>query len=216
MYALYNNIKEAYLFEKVICMLLSFIALISVSCSTVHGPSVPTPNAASPAPLQTPYSAAGQSNIRIDTPETLPPKSPSKTAMPATIDMLQQLISKAESYAGAGDYANAIDTFTLILSRLEDCSLNTLALTCDAYIGIADAYEKLYGYEKALDILADGILEIYSSLGADASYDLRVRWLEIRLRHAEMSRSRQSITKGLSVVSHISCRAKLRFSQKRH
>lgn len=171
--------------KKIICMLLSFIALISVSCSTVHGPSVPTPNAASPAPLQTPYSAAGQSNIRIDTPETLPPKSPSKTAMPATIDMLQQLISKAESYAGAGDYANAIDTFTLILSRLEDCSLNTLALTCDAYIGIADAYEKLYGYEKALDVLADGILEIYSSLGADASYDLRVRWLEIRLRHAE-------------------------------
>lgn len=99
--------------------------------------------------------------------------------------MLQQLISKAESYAGAGDYANAIDTFTLILSRLEDCSLNTLALTCDAYIGIADAYEKLYGYEKALDILADGIFEIYSSLGADASYDLRAHWLEIRLRHAE-------------------------------
>ena len=170
--------------KKVICMLLSFIALISVSCSTVHDPSVPTPNALSPSPSQTPCPAFDQSSIRIDTPETLPPKSPSKTAVPATIDMLEQLMSKAESYAGAGDYASAVDTFALVLSRLENCSLNTLALTCSAYIGIADAYEKLYGYEKALDILADGILEIYSSLGADASYDLREHWLEIRLRHA--------------------------------
>lgn len=170
--------------KKVICMLLSFIALISVSCSTVHDPSVPTPNALSPSPSQTPCPAFDQSSIRIDTPETLPPKSPSKTAVPATIDMLEQLMSKAESYAGAGDYASAVDTFALVLSRLENCSLNTLALTCSSYIGIADAYEKLYGYEKALDILADGILNIYSSLGADASYDLREHWLEIRLRHA--------------------------------
>ena len=101
--------------KKVICMLLSFIALISVSCSTVHDPSVPTPNALSPSPSQTPCPAFDQSSIRIDTPETLPPKSPSKTAVPATIDMLEHLMSKAESYAGAGDYASAVDTFALVL-----------------------------------------------------------------------------------------------------